>query len=93
MYYFSQLHDLGRNMTHITEDRRGFERFDIRVPVKVSAGRSGAEKTLRTKNLSAAGGFFSTSEPMQHGQKVTVEMIMSPVCWTCQLTWIPCIQH
>lgn len=63
-------------MQQLTTERRKFERFQINVPATVDFVAS--ERTLHahTKNLSAGGGLFSSSDFVKAGQKVAVQIAL-----------------
>ena len=61
------------------EERRRFERFQLRLPVRVEVTISGKRQIfdLETKDISAAGVFIETSERFSEGTPVQLSMTLS----------------
>ena len=61
------------------EERRRFERFQLRLPVRMEVIISGKRQIfdLETKDVSAAGVFIETSERFSEGTPVQLSMTLS----------------
>jgi len=61
------------------EERRRFERFQLRLPVRMEVTISGKRQIfdLETKDISAAGVFIETSERFSEGTPVQLSMTLS----------------
>lgn len=61
------------------EERRRFERFQLRLPVRMEVTISGKRQIfdLETKDISAAGVFIETSEQFSEGTPVQLSMTLS----------------
>ncbi len=61
------------------EERRRFERFQLRLPVRMEVIISGKRQIfdLETKDISAAGVFIETSERFSEGTPVQLSMTLS----------------
>ena len=61
------------------EERRRFERFQLRFPVRMEVIISGKRQVfdLETKDISAAGVFIDTSERFSEGTPVQLSMTLS----------------
>ena len=61
------------------EERRRFERFQLRLPVRMEVIISGKRQVfdLETKDVSAAGVFIETSERFSEGTPVQLSMTLS----------------
>ena len=61
------------------EERRRFERFQLRLPVRMEVTISGKRQIfdLETKDVSAAGVFIETSERFSEGTPVQLSMTLS----------------
>ena len=61
------------------EERRRFERFQLRLPVRMEVIISGKRQVfdLETKDISAAGVFIETSERFSEGTPVQLSMTLS----------------
>ena len=61
------------------EERRRFERFQLRLPVRMEVNSSGKRLIfdLETKDISAAGVFIETSERFSEGTPVRLSMTLS----------------
>jgi len=61
------------------EERRRFERFQLRLPVRMEVTISGKRKIFdfETKDVSAAGVFIETSERFSEGTPVQLSMTLS----------------
>jgi len=62
------------------EDKRAFERFDLRVPAKVGVMKPGQEKdelSLISSNICAGGAFLLTEESLPSGTRVKLDLILS----------------
>ena len=61
------------------EERRRFERFQLRLPVRMEVISSGKRQIfdLETKDISAAGVFIETSERFSKGTPVRLSMTLS----------------
>ena len=61
------------------EERRRFERFQLRLPVRMEVTISGKRKIFdfKTKDVSAAGVFIETSERFSEGTPVQLNMTLS----------------
>ena len=61
------------------EERRRFERFQLRLPVRMEVIISGKRQVfdLETKDISAAGVFIETSEQFSEGTPVQLSMTLS----------------
>ena len=62
------------------EERRKLERFQLHVPAKIElTDDSGHRETLQleTKDISADGAFFVSSQPITEGADIQLEMILS----------------
>jgi len=61
------------------EERRRFERFQLRLPVRMEVTISGKRRIfdLETKDVSAAGVFIETSERFSEGTPVQLSMTLS----------------
>ena len=61
------------------EERRRFERFQLRLPVRMEVNSSGKRQIfdLETKDISAAGVFIETSERFSKGTPVRLSMTLS----------------
>ena len=62
------------------EERRRLERFELNVPARVLA-KSGSSKTeeydLATRDLSSAGAYLYSSQPLLEGTSVKMEFLIS----------------
>ena len=62
------------------KERRKLERFQLHVPAKIElTDASGHRETLQleTKDISADGAFFVSTNPISEGAAVKLEMILS----------------
>ena len=61
------------------EERRRFERFQLRLPVRMEVNNSGKRQVfdLETKDVSAAGVLIDTSERFSEGTPVEISMTLS----------------
>ena len=62
------------------EDKRVFERFDLKVPARVGIEKAGQRKeeiSLLTSNICAGGAFFHTADPLPEGTRVEIDFILS----------------
>jgi len=62
------------------KERRKLERYQLRVPTTIElAGASGLQGTLRleTKDISADGAYIASSEPIDEGMHLKLEMVLS----------------
>lgn len=62
------------------EDKRAFERFDLKVPIKMrleEASSENAEFTFTTSNICAGGAFFRTDSPIPEGTRVYLDFVIS----------------
>lgn len=61
------------------EERRRFERFQLRLPVRMEVNISGKRRIfdLETKDISAAGVLIDTSERFSEGTPVELNMTLS----------------
>ncbi|MEA2109217.1 MAG: PilZ domain-containing protein, partial [Pseudomonadota bacterium] len=58
-------------------DRRHLQRFDLDIPVLLTAVPNGCEcsdKLLVTRDISAAGAFFDTTRPLAQGCELSFEL-------------------
>ena len=61
------------------EDRRKFERFNLRLPTRIKVRSSTVRKQteeLNTTNISSGGAFFSTGKPIPNGTKVQLSLTL-----------------
>ena len=61
-------------------ERRKLERYQLRVPTTIElADASGHQETLRleTKDISAEGAFFDSSEAIAEGMHLKLDMVLS----------------
>ncbi len=61
------------------DNRRRFSRFDIDVPAVIECVRVEGEKTVQvcwTVNLSAAGAFIRSSQPLPEGTPVKMDFVL-----------------
>ena len=60
------------------QERRKYERFDLRLPGKIEVATSGKQEVLDlvTSNVSAGGAFFHTAEPIPEGEGVKVRLVV-----------------
>jgi len=62
------------------KERRKLERYQLRVPTTIElADASGNQGTLRleTKDISADGAYIASSEPIDEGMHLKLEMVLS----------------
>ena len=62
------------------KERRKLERYQLRVPTTIElAGASGLQGTLRleTKDISADGAYIASSEAIDEGMHLKLEMVLS----------------
>ena len=62
----------------IIGERRGIRRFDLEIPSKVRLSDTAQEEiyALATRDVSSAGAFFQTAEPLPTGTEVKVDLIL-----------------
>lgn len=63
-----------------TVERRGLERFELRLPAKVQAMTREEEhepQQLLTSNVCSGGAFFQTTRPLSEGTEVRVDLTLS----------------
>lgn len=62
------------------KERRKLDRFDLRVPAKIEAvGEDHHQQEvpwLLTKNISAEGAFFDTTNPLPKGTQVEIDLVL-----------------
>jgi len=63
------------------KERRKLDRFDLRVPAKIEAkGEDHHQQKevlcLLTKNISADGAFFDTTNPLPKGTQVEIDLVL-----------------
>ena len=61
------------------QERRKYERFDLRLPGKVEVITSGKQEILDvlTDDISAAGGFFHSAKPVPENAQVKIELVVN----------------
>jgi len=63
-----------------TLERRGLERFDLKLPARVRAMAPEEElepRQLLTSNVCSGGAFFETTRPLPEGTEVRVDLTIS----------------
>ena len=62
----------------IIGERRGIRRFDLEIPSKIRSSDTAQEEVydLATRDISSAGAFFHTSEPLPKGTEVKVDLVL-----------------
>ncbi len=60
------------------QERRKYERFDLRLPGKIEVVTSEKQEILDvlTGNISAGGGFFHSAKPVPENEQVKIELIV-----------------
>ena len=60
------------------QEKRKYERFDLRLPGKIEMVTSEKQEILDvvTANISAAGGFFHSAKPVPEDTQVKIELIV-----------------
>ncbi len=61
------------------QERRKYERFDLRLPGKIEVLTSGKQESLDvlTGDISACGGFFHSAKPVPENAHVKIELIVN----------------
>ena len=61
------------------QERRKYERFDLRLPGKVEVVASGKQEILDvlTGNISACGGFFHSAKRVPENAQVKIELVVT----------------
>ena len=60
-------------------DKRGLERFELEIPARIRISASGVKKEdldLNTSDISSGGAFFHTSQPLEEGTDVHIDLIL-----------------
>ena len=63
-----------------TIERRGLERFDLKIPAKiqaVTAEQVHDMQDLMTSNICSGGAFFQTSKPFPEGTDVKIDLMLN----------------
>ena len=62
----------------IKGEKRGLRRFDLEIPSKIRLSDTDREDphVLTTRDISSAGAFFHTSEPLPKGTEVKIDLIL-----------------
>ena len=63
-------------MSFSAENRRKYERFAIHVPAILEVPAQKKRIQIHTQNISAGGGLFKATEPLEKGSKVKIEMVI-----------------
>ncbi|OEU84165.1 MAG: hypothetical protein BA865_11625 [Desulfobacterales bacterium S5133MH4] len=68
----------GQKGLALMQERRKYERFDLRLPGKIEVVASGKQEILDvlTGNISAAGGFFHSAKPVPENVQVKIELVV-----------------
>ena len=69
-------------MVENMENKRAYERFDLRVPARLGIVGTGSmtadeEASLFTSNICAGGAFLLTDNPLPEGTRVKMDFILS----------------
>ena len=64
-------------MEQTVKNRRKFERLHLNTPAAAFIAGSSRAVHMQTRDLSAGGGFFYTSEPVSKDQKIRIEMVIT----------------
>ena len=64
-------------MNNTTSNKRKYERFDLELPAKVIAGDEDITLNINTRDISAGGAFFEIAEPLDMGEKLTIEIVIT----------------
>ena len=69
----------GQKGLALMQERRKYERFDLRLPGKIEVVTSGKQEILDvlTGDISAAGGFFHSAKPVPENAQVKIELIVN----------------
>lgn len=62
------------------EERRTLQRFDLQAPTRVEVELEGGKRdvlSLATRDISSAGAFIATNQPLTAGMHVRLEMLLS----------------
>ena len=62
------------------EERRTLERFDLHAPTRIEVELAGGRRgifSLTTKNISSAGTYIATDQPLPEGLPVILELLLS----------------
>jgi hypothetical protein len=63
-------------MNHTGENKRKYERFDLNFPATIKLADIDRKLHLFTRNISAGGAFFHTSQLLEKGMKITIEIVL-----------------
>ena len=68
----------GQKGLALMQERRKYERFDLRLPGKIEVLTSGKQESLDvlTGDISACGGFFHSAKPVPENAQVKIELIV-----------------
>jgi hypothetical protein len=69
-------------LANITEDKRVYERFDLKVPARLGILGTGQwkaddEVSLTTDNICAGGAFFVTEAQLPRGTRIKMDFVLS----------------
>jgi hypothetical protein len=67
------------SMKAVAEEKRGLERFELEIPtrIKVTSSQQGEESLdLLTSDISSGGAFFHTTQPLEEGTDVNLDLIL-----------------
>jgi len=66
-------------MRVVEEEKRGLERFELEIPARIkvsTAERKEEALDLLTSDISSGGAFFHTSQPLEEGTDVKIDLIL-----------------
>ncbi|MFC1840833.1 PilZ domain-containing protein [Thermodesulfobacteriota bacterium] len=68
-------------MKNIEKDKRGLERFPLKIQARIKTLDSHKDEDergidIKTSNISSGGAFFHTPEPLSEGSDVMIELIL-----------------
>ncbi len=64
-------------MSYSGVNKREHERFDLAFPATIECSTDKTKQKLHTRDISAGGVFFTTSQALNLGMKVKIEIILS----------------
>jgi hypothetical protein len=59
------------------DEKRKFERFDLRLPATIAIGGKPVPIETHTRDISAGGACFETGEDLGNGAKLTIEILIT----------------
>lgn len=64
----------------VMEEKRIYERFDLKVPIKIKLDKSETDEDeliMTTSNICAGGAFFNTEKQLPEGTRVNLDFVIS----------------